>query len=430
MTWQAAPVEKTLFNRRGHYNTCHHLIKDRQGLPMVIQPKVRGFMCTTAHPTGCKAHVKEQIDYVRAQGEIKDGPKRVLILGASTGYGLASRITASFACGAETIGVFFERPGTERKTASAGWYNSAAFHAFADEAGIYAKSFNGDAFGHEMKAKVIEQIKADFGQVDLVVYSLAAPMRQHPDTGVLHRSTLKPIGKSITATTLNTDKKEIKIVSLEEATAEEIADTTAVMGGEDWQMWIDALDDAGVLADNCKTSAYTYLGEKITWDIYWKGTIGEAKKDLDRRVKIISERLAAKGGSAYVSVLKALVTQASSAIPIMPLYLALLFKVMKAKGVHEGCIEQIYGLFSDCLYVDSPVLDEANRLRMDGKELDPEIQAEVSKLWPLVTTENIDELTDFAGYQDDFLTLFGFGVEGVDYTAESNPEVAISGLVD
>lgn len=397
---------------------------------MVIKPKVRGFMCTTAHPKGCEAHVKEQIEYVKAQGDIANGPQRVLVIGASTGYGLASRITASFACGAKTLGVFFEKEATDKKPASAGWYNSAAFHKFADEAGIYAKSINGDAFSDGLKDKVIAQIKEDFGQVDLVVYSLAAPMRQHPKTGELHRSTLKPIGKSVTETTLNTDKKEIKSVTLEAASQEEIDNTVAVMGGEDWQMWIDALDEAGVLADKCQTTAYTYLGDKITWDIYWDGTIGAAKKDLDKRVLDIREKLSQKGGNAYVSVLKAVVTQASSAIPIMPLYLALLFKVMKEQNVHEGCIEQIYDLFAKGLYTDTPLKDETGRLRMDGKELQPEIQEAVTKLWPQVTSDNIDELTDFKGYQEEFLRLFGFGLDGVDYDEDVDPQVAISGLID
>ena len=396
---------------------------------MIIQPKVRGFMCTTAHPVGCEAHVKEQIEYVKAQGELADGPQRVLVLGASTGYGLASRITAAFGCGAKTIGVFFEKEGSEKRTGSAGWYNSAAFHKFADEAGLYAKSFNGDAFSTEMKEKVIAQIKEDLGQVDLVVYSLAAPRRQHPVTGEVHNSTLKPIGKEVTATTLDTDKKEVKTVTLPAATEEEIANTVAVMGGEDWQMWIDALDKAGVLAEGCQTSAYTYLGEKITQDIYWDGTIGAAKKDLDRRVVDIRARLAGKNGRAYVSVLKALVTQASSAIPIMPLYLALLFKVMKEQNVHEGCIEQIYGLFKTGFCEANPEVDEAQRLRMDDKELQPAIQHAVTELWPQVTTDNIDELTDFAGYQADFLKLFGFGLAGVDYDADVNPVVDIPNLI-
>ncbi len=396
---------------------------------MIIKPKVRGFMCTTSHPAGCEASVKEQIAYVKAQGEF-EGPKRVLVIGSSTGYGLASRITAAFGNGAQTIGVFFEKPGTERKPGSAGYYNAAAFSKLATEAGLYNTSFNGDAFSKEMKAKVIKQIQDDLGQVDLVVYSLAAPMRTHPETGVTHRSTLKPIGKSVTATTLNTDKSEVKEVTLDEATQEEIDNTVAVMGGEDWQMWIDAMEDAGVLADACETVAYTYLGDKITHDIYWDGTIGAAKKDLDERVQQIRTKLGAKGGAAHVSVLKALVTQASSAIPIMPLYLALLFKVMKEANVHEGCIEQIYGLFKECITNEAASVDADNRYRMDGKELERDIQNKVEELWPQVTTENIDELTDFAGYKDDFLKLFGFGIDGVDYEADVDTEVEIMGLVE
>lgn len=396
---------------------------------MIIQPKVRGFMCITSHPIGCEAHVREQIAYVKKQGAL-NGPKRVLVIGASTGYGMASRITAAFGCGASTIGVFFEKGGSEKKPGTAGWYNSAAFHKFADAEGLYAKSINGDAFSDEIKQQVIDTIKSDLGQVDLVIYSLAAPRRKHPKTGEVFNSTLKPIGKPVTATTLDTDKKEVKTVSLEAATEDDIAQTVAVMGGEDWAMWIDALDAAGVLAQGARTTAYTYLGEKITWDIYWSGTIGAAKKDLDTRVKAIRTKLAAKGGNAYVSVLKALVTQASSAIPIMPLYLALLFKVMKAKGGHEGCIEQVYGLFKNGLLVANPEVDEEGRLRRDQLELRPEIQQEVEKLWPQVTTANIDELTDFKGYQADFLKLFGFGLAGVDYSADVEADVKIPGLLD
>ncbi len=396
---------------------------------MVIKPKVRGFMCTTAHPVGCEAHVKEQIEYVKAQGEVANGPKRVLVLGASTGYGLATRISAAFGAGASTIGVFFEKEATERKPASAGWYNSAAFHKFADEAGVYAKSLNGDAFGNEMKDKVIQLIKEDLGQIDLVVYSLAAPKRQDPVTGELYSSTLKPVKAPVTATTLDTDKKIIKEVSLDKATQAEIEGTVGVMGGADWQLWMDALDEAGVLADGCQTTAYTYIGEKITHDIYWDGTIGCAKKDLDEKVKQISAKLEKKGGKAYVSVLKAVVTQASSAIPIMPLYLALLFKVMKQHNIHEGCIEQCFGLYKDLLSVANPETDADNRLRMDGKELRPEIQQAVTELWPQVNNDNIDELTDFAGYQEEFLNLFGFRIAGVDYDADVEQQVAISGLV-
>ena len=299
---------------------------------MVIQPKVRGFLCTTTHPTGCFENVRRQAEHVRSKGVIAEGPRRVLVLGASTGYGLASRITAAFGSGASTIGVFFEKPGTDRKPGTAGWYNSAGFHQLADEAGLYAKSLNGDAFSDEMKTRVIDLIKADLGQVDLVVYSLAAPRRTHPKTGEVFTSTLKPIGQATTQKGVNTDKEAIQDFHLEPATQQEIDHTVAVMGGEDWEMWISALAEAGVLAEGAKTTAYTYIGEKITWDIYWHGTIGAAKKDLDHRVEGIRERLASLGGDARVSVLKAVVTQASAAIPAMPIYLAILFKVMKARG--------------------------------------------------------------------------------------------------
>lgn len=396
---------------------------------MVIKPRIRGFMCTTAHPVGCAANVRQQVEYVKAQPPIEDGPKRVLVLGASTGYGLASRITAAFGCGAATIGVFFEREGVENKPGTAGWYNSAAFHEKAEAAGLYARSINGDAFSNEIKSKVIDLIREDLGQVDLVVYSLAAPRRTHPVSGEVHNSTLKPIGKSVTQRGINTDKETVQEVTLEAATDEEIANTVAVMGGEDWQMWIDALDDAGVLAKGAKTTAFTYVGEKITWDIYWDGTIGAAKKDLDTRVVDIRSRLAAQDGDARVSVLKAVVTQASSAIPIMPLYLALLFKVMKDEGTHEGCIEQVYGLFHDSLYGDEPVLDSEGRLRADGKELQPHVQQAVADAWEQVTTENLREVTDFAGYKQEFLRLFGFEMEGVDYEADVDPVVPIRGLI-
>ena len=396
---------------------------------MVIKPRVRGFMCVTSHPLGCEANVKEQIDYVKAQGPIENAPKRVLVIGASTGYGLASRITAAFGCGASTLGIFFEKEGSDRKPGTAGWYNSAAFHKFAEADGLYAKSINGDAFSDALKEKTIEQIKADLGQVDLVVYSLAAPRREHPKTGEVHWSTLKPIGKAVTQRGVNTDKELVEDVTLEEANQEEIDNTVAVMGGEDWQMWIDALDEAGVLAEGAKTTAYTYLGEKITWDIYWHGTIGQAKQDLDKRVLDIRKKLAAKGGDARVSVLKAVVTQASSAIPIMPLYLALLFKQMKADGSHEGCIEQIDGLFRDNLYSDSPRLDKEGRLRQDHLELRPEIQDAVAAEWAKVTSDNLREVTDFAGYKHEFMRLFGFEVDGVDYEADVDPNVPITNLV-
>jgi enoyl-[acyl-carrier protein] reductase / trans-2-enoyl-CoA reductase (NAD+) len=396
---------------------------------MIIKPKVRGFMCITAHPTGCAASVAQQIAHVRASGPIENGPKRVLVIGASTGYGLASRITAAFGCGAATVGIFFEKEGTEGKCGTAGWYNSAAFHQQAEADGLGAWSINGDAFSDEVKQRTIELVKRELGQVDLVVYSLASPRRTHPVTGITHKSTLKPIGKRVEERTLDTDKREIKQVALDAASEEEIADTVAVMGGEDWEMWIDALGAAGVLADGCRTTAYTYLGDRITWAIYWDGTIGAAKKDLDVTAVRLREKLALRGGDARVSVLKAVVTQASSAIPIMPLYLALLFRVMKQRGTHEGCIQQIDGLFRTALLAASPELDDAGRLRMDGKELLPEVQQEVERLWPLVQSDNIDELSDFAGYQQEFLQLFGFGFPSVDYDAEVDPVVSIGNLV-
>lgn len=395
---------------------------------MVIKPRVRGFMCVTTHPVGCEANVKQQIEYVKSRGPIASGPKKVLVIGASTGYGLASRIVSAFGSGAATLGIFFEKEGSETKPGSAGWYNSAAFHTFAEAEGLYAKSINGDAFSDEIKQKTIDIIQRDLGQVDLVVYSLAAPRRQHPKTGEVFQSTLKPIGKDVTQRGINTDKEVIQEQTLAAASQEDIDNTVAVMGGEDWQMWIDALDEAGVLADGAKTTAYTYLGDKITWDIYWHGTIGAAKKDLDKRVLNIRDRLAARGGDARVSVLKAVVTQASSAIPIMPLYLALLFKVMKEQGTHEGCIEQIDGLFRDSLYGGQPHLDDEGRLRADGKELKPEVQQQVEELWGQITTENLHELTDFKGYKREFLRLFGFEVDGVDYDADVNPAVAIANL--
>jgi len=396
---------------------------------MVIKPRVRGFLCTTTHPVGCAENVRRQIAYVQERGAIADGPTRVLVIGASTGYGLASRIVATFGCGAETLGIFFEKEGSERKPGSAGWYNSAAFHEAAEAAGIYARSINGDAFSDEVKERAIAEIRAHMEQVDLVIYSLAAPRRTHPRSGEVHSSTLKPIGKATTQKGINTDKGEIQEFHLEPATQEEIDNTVAVMGGEDWQFWIEALDEAGVLADGARTTAFTYIGEKLTWDIYWHGTIGAAKQDLDRRVLDLRERLAQQGGDARVSVLKAVVTQASAAIPAMPIYLAILFKVMKEQGTHEGCIEQIDGLFRDSLYGGDPVLDDDGRLRADGKELAPDVQKAVGDLWAQIDTHNLNELSDFAGYRREFLQLFGFEVDGVDYDADVDPVVPIPQLV-
>ena len=396
---------------------------------MVIKPKVRGFLCTTTHPEGCAANVRRQIEYTQTQGAISEGGLRVLVIGASTGYGLASRITAAFGCGASTLGIFFEKPGTEKKPGTAGWYNSAAFHQQAQEAGLYAKSINGDAFSDEIKQIAIDTIRKDLGQIDLVIYSLAAPRRVHPKTGVVYSSTLKPIGAPCVQKGVNTDKEQVQDFRLEPATEQETLDTVAVMGGEDWQMWIDALDQAGVLAPDAKTTAYTYIGDKLTWDIYWHGTIGAAKKDLDKRVIDIRQQLAAHHGDARVSVLKAVVTQASAAIPAMPIYLAILFKVMRARGTHEGCIEQIQHLFRYGLYAEAPSYDEAGRLRADALELDPQVQAEVADLWAQIESDNLATLSDFAGYKREFLQLFGFEVDGVDYDAEVDPVVEIANLV-
>ena len=392
---------------------------------MIIQPKVRGFICTNAHPVGCAAHVREQIEYVKSQPPVQGGPKKVLVIGASTGYGLASRISAAFGSGAATLGLFFEKPGTEKKTGSAGYYNSAAFHAEARAAGLYAESINGDAFSDELKQQTIEKIKADLGQVDLVVYSLASPRRTDPKTGTTYSSTLKPIGDAVTRKTLNTNTGEVSEVTIEPAVEQEIADTVKVMGGEDWELWMDALSAAGVLAEGCKTVAYTYIGKEITWPLYGHATIGKAKQDLDRARHRLHEKLQQTGGEARVAVLKAVVTQASSAIPIMPLYLALLFRLMKEKGVHEGCIEQVFGLFVDCMYSDNAELDEMQRWRMDGKELDDGIQDAVTELWEQATTDNLNDISDYAGYQSEFLKLFGFGVEGVDYEADVSPVVEL-----
>jgi enoyl-[acyl-carrier protein] reductase/trans-2-enoyl-CoA reductase (NAD+) len=395
---------------------------------MIIKPRVRGFMCITSHPTGCERNVVEQINYIKSQVAVV-GPKRVLVIGSSTGYGLSARITAAFGCGASTLGIFFEKPGTDRKPGSAGWYNSAAFHKHADANGIYAKSINGDAFSDEVKQRAITTIKEDLGQIDLVIYSLAAPRRQHPKTGEVFNSTLKPVGKNISMRGINTDKETIQEFSLEAASEQEIQDTVAVMGGEDWQMWLEALSVAGVLAEGAKTTAFTYIGEKMTWDLYWDGTIGQAKKDLDTKVISIRDSLARSGGDARVAVLKAVVTQSSSAIPIMPLYLAMLFREMKADGSHEGCIEQLYRLFTEGLYTDTPRYDQEGRLRMDDLELRPEIQDAVAKSWANISTENLRQLTDFAGYKHEFLALFGFDIAGIDYEADVNPEVDIAQLV-
>lgn len=387
---------------------------------MIIKPKVRGFVCVTAHPEGCAAHVRQQVEYVRAKGALPGGPKRVLVIGASTGYGLASRIVPAFGAGAATLGVFFEKPGEEGRTGSAGWYNSVAFEREAKAAGLYARSINGDAFSDAVKQQVVEAIRADLGQVDAVVYSLASPRRAHPKTGAVHKSTLKPLGSAYTAKTVDTDRGVVSEVTLEPASEQEVADTVAVMGGEDWEMWIQALSEGGVLAPDAVTVAYSYIGPDLTWAIYRNGTIGKAKEDLEAAAGRLTAKMAASGGRALVSVNKALVTQASSAIPVVPLYISLLYKVMKPMGLHEGCIEQIYRLFDGRLSVGAE-LDAEGRIRLDDWEMKPEVQAAVAGLWPQVTTENLGSVSDIAGYREEFLRLFGFGLPGVNYEAESDP---------
>ncbi|WP_318502311.1 enoyl-ACP reductase FabV [Photobacterium leiognathi] len=393
---------------------------------MIIKPKTRGFICTTTHPVGCEENVKEQIAYTKAQGPIANAPKRVLVVGSSSGYGLSSRIAAAFGGGAATIGVFFEKPGTEKKPGTAGWYNSAAFDKFAKEEGLYSKSLNGDAFSNEAKQKTIDLIKEDLGQVDMVIYSLASPVRKLPETGEVVRSCLKPMGETYTATAVDTNKDVLIEASIEPATDQEVADTVTVMGGQDWELWIDALSDAGVLADGCKTVAYSYIGTEITWPIYWHGALGQAKMDLDRAAKELNEKLAKTGGSANVAVLKSVVTQASAAIPVMPLYIAMVFKKMREEGVHEGCMQQILRMFNERLFKadgTAAEVDGENRLRLDDWELREDIQQHCRDLWPNVTNENLFDVADYQQYKDEFLKLFGFGIESVDYDADVNPEV-------
>ena len=387
---------------------------------MIIAPKIRGFICTTAHPAGCAAHVQEQIDHVKSSPPPTYLPKNVLVIGASTGYGLASRIVPAFSAGAATLGVFFEKAPSERKTASAGWYNSAAFEAAAATEGIYARSINGDAFSDEIKQRAISEIKASMGPIDCVVYSLASPRRTDPKDGQVYRSCLKPIGQPYSQKNINTDKALVDEVVIDSASEEEIAATVKVMGGEDWELWIEALLEAGVLADEVTSIAYSYIGPELTWPIYRDGTIGMAKNQLEQSCARIRSKLEPKGGRAFVSVNKAVVTQASSAIPVVPLYISILFKKMKDEGVHEDCIEQIQRMFTDHLGAETS-RDEAGRIRIDDLEMREDIQAHVAAAWEQVTSENLRDLSDFEGYQDNFLKLFGFGLQGVDYEADCDP---------
>lgn len=395
---------------------------------MIVAPKIRGFICTTAHPVGCAKHVADQIAVVKSRGPIANGPKKVLVIGSSTGYGLSSRIAAAFGSDAATIGVFFEKPAESDRCGTAGWYNTAAFETEAKAAGLYARSFNGDAFSDAMKDEVIDAIKADLGQVDCVVYSLASPRRTHPKTGEVFKSVLKPIGGSYTNKNLNTTTGVVNEITIEPANEDEIKQTVAVMGGEDWEMWIDALLKADVLAKGVQTVAYSYIGPEVTWPIYKNGTIGGAKEDVERVQRALDEKLAPLNGKAWVSVNKALVTQASSAIPVVPLYISLLYKVMKDEGTHEDCIEQMDRLFRDRMYGSSPQPDEAGRIRVDDWEMAPSVQKLVDDRWKEVTTENLAQLGDFAGYQSSFLRLFGFGLEGVDYGADVDVGTVIPSL--
>lgn len=395
---------------------------------MIIEPRMRGFICLTAHPKGAEQSIKNQIEYVKSKGKI-DGAKKVLVIGASTGFGLASRITSAFGSDAATIGVFFEKPPMEGKTASPGWYNSAAFEEEAHKAGLYAKSINGDAFSNEIKDQTIELIKKDLGQVDLVIYSLASPVRTNPVTGITHRSVLKPIGNTFSNKTVDFHTGKVSDISIEPSKEDDIENTIAVMGGEDWAMWIDAMKKANVLAPAAMTVAYSYIGPSLTEPVYRKGTIGRAKDHLEATAFSITDSLKDIGGKAYVSVNKALVTQASSAIPVIPLYISLLYKVMKEEGIHEGTIEQIQRLYQQRLYAGGEIpTDDKGRIRIDDWEMRDDIQEKVAVLWDKATTENLSEIGDLEGYRKDFYNLFGFEIEGVDYAADANEMVAVESI--
>lgn len=388
---------------------------------MIIKPKIRGFICVTTHPAGCEANVRAQIAHVRSRPKIENGPRRVLVVGSSTGYGLGSRISAAFGCGAATVGVFLERAPAANRPGTAGWYNSAAFEREAAAAGLHARSLNIDAFSDEAKARVIDLVR-EIGPLDLVVYSLAAPKRTL-SSGETRKSVLKPIGASYHGKTVDTDHALVTDVTIEPATETEVAETVDVMGGEDWEVWMEVLSSDGLLAPGCRSVAYNYIGPKLTWPIYRDGTIGQAKADLERAGHAIDDHLKASGGGAWVSVMKAVVTQSSSAIPVVPLYISLLFKIMKANGTHEGCIEQTQRMM-ERLYAGSDVpVDDEGRVRMDDLEMRDKVQAEVERVWPMITTANLRELTDFEGYQAEFLKLFGFGLPGVDYDADVDPVV-------
>jgi enoyl-[acyl-carrier protein] reductase/trans-2-enoyl-CoA reductase (NAD+) len=395
---------------------------------MIIEPRTRGFICITSHPDGCEQNILNQINYIKSKDPVEKA-KKVLVIGASTGFGMASRITSAFGSKAATIGVFFEKPPSEGRTASSGWYNTAAFEKEAHKEGLYAKSINGDAFSNEIKEKTIDLIKADLGQIDLLIYSLASPVRTHPTTGKRYKSTLKPIGDTFTNKTVDFHSGEVKEISIEPASGDDIENTITVMGGEDWQMWVNALKEGGLLSEDFKTVAYSYIGPKLTEPVYRKGTIGRAKDDLEQTAFTITDALKDVNGKAYVSVNKALVTQSSSAIPVIPLYISLLYKIMKAKGLQEGCIEQIYRLFDERLYETIVPTDAEGRIRIDDWEMREDVQAEVAELWKQATTENLLEIGDLEGYRDEFFNLFGFNFDEVDYDKDANEMVEIPGLV-
>jgi enoyl-[acyl-carrier protein] reductase / trans-2-enoyl-CoA reductase (NAD+) len=390
---------------------------------MIIKPRIRGFICTTAHPRGCAAIIDEQIRWMKAQAPIVGAPRNVLVVGGSGGYGLASRIVAGFGTGARTLCLSFEKEPAEERTATAGWYNNRAFDRAAAAEGLYARSVNADAFADGTKAQIADVIRNDLGGIDLLVYSLAAPVRTDPKTGVLYRSAIKPVGRAVHIKTLNVEKGVVHEVDLAPASDEEIRSTVKVMGAEDWQLWVEYLRERQLLCAGFKTVAYTYIGSELTWPIYWEGTLGKAKEDLDRAATIMRQALAPLHGDARVAVLKAVVTQASSAIPVVPLYVSLLFKAMKDKAVHEEAIHHIERLFRRHLYNGgTPAqFDNVGRLRVDDLELREDVQAQVRERWAIVDTDNLMELSDLAGFRRDFLRIFGFEADGVDYEADVSP---------
>lgn len=391
---------------------------------MIITPRVRGFICTTAHPIGCARLVRDQVDWVRSQPRIAASTSpNVLVVGGSGGYGLASRSVAAFALRAKTLCLSFEKAPTTETTATAGWYNNHAFDRIAASDGLYARTVNADAFADETKTQIADLVRRDLGGIDLLIYSLASPVRRDPDSGTLFRSAIKPVGQPVHIKTLNVAKGVVHDVDLAPASEDEIHATVKVMGGEDWERWVTHLQREGLLRPGFRTLAYTYIGSALTWPIYWDGTLGKAKADLDRAAAELRRSLVPLGGDARVAVLKAVVTQASAAIPAIPLYASLLFKVMKERGVHEDCVQQIHRLFRAHLAdgATSPTLDDAGRIRMDDWELDDAVQAEVRRRWDVVATDSVMDLSDLTGFRRDFLRIFGFEAAGVDYGADISP---------